>query len=324
MKRLLEIMLCVTVVLSSVLFLSSCSSNKGVSDSQLQNDIENSEFIKNCFTSDFVYDSQYEYISHDITKRQTNVDNKEDIIFCNVLAKNKYFEVSFDVVLEYIYYDEGGWIFEKSNIENKIATAISVPELTLVQEFLYEEKILQNNGKNIYLDCWYNNNKTQIEKGEFYIQDILFDENNQTSRVNILVNSPVINASGHYLLLCEENTGWHLAEYEYNNGTEIQSDILMCVDSCEFDYSKATGTFSYSYYSDDVVTVESIDIENSKITYRRNNEASVTRDFDLMNGSFDNFCKAIGITNPKIGLTYNPYQDYWYYVWGTQRTYKRK
>lgn len=321
MKRLLEIMLCVTVLLSSVIFLSSCSTGKGVSDSQLQNEIENSEFIQNGFTSDFVYDSQYEYISHDITKRQTNVDNKEDIIFCNVLAKNKYFEVSFDVVLEYIYYDEGGWIFEKSNIENKIATAIRVPELTLVQEFLYEEKILQNNGKNIYLDCWYNDNKTQIEKGEFYIQDILFDENNQTSRVNILVNSPVINASGHYLLLCEENTGWYLAENEYNNGTEIQSDILMRIDSCKFDYSKAIGTFSRKEYFEDIVKIESIDVENSQITYRRNNESPITEKFDLMCGGFDNFASEMSSTSI---LQYNPYQDYWYYIWANQKTYRRK
>lgn len=311
MKKLFQIMLCIILLLNNIMLLSSCSTNKGVSASQLQNDIKNSEFIQNCFTSEFVYDSQYEYITHDVTKRQTNIENKEDLIYCNILARNKYFEVNFDVALEYNYYDDGGWILEKSNIENSIAKAILAPEKTLVEEFLHEKRTLQKDGTDIYVGCWYNNEYAEIRKGEYQIQDISFDENSQTSRLNMLVSSPVLSVSGYYLLQCEEDSGWNLVKYEHFS----KSKVFMCIASCEFDYSKAIGTFGGGY-----VTIESVDIENSQITYRINNESSIIEDFDLLSSGFGFPAGLWGRTT----LYYNPYQDYWYYTQGSDTIYKRK
>ena len=78
-------MLCVIMVLVNILMLSGCSSSNGVLDSQVKEDIKGLKELKECFKSEFVYDSTYEYVSHKTIKRQTNLEKKEDILFCEIV-----------------------------------------------------------------------------------------------------------------------------------------------------------------------------------------------------------------------------------------------
>lgn len=307
-------------MVSSIMLLSSCSINSGVKHSQLQVDIEKSEFLQNSFSSDFVCDSQYQFISHNIIKRQTNINEKEDIIFCEVLAENNYFKVILEAELKYIYYDQGGWVLENINVYKKKATAIAPPELELVRQYLIEKIFIKSGSENVF-NCWDSVRQVEARNMDYTIGNLEFDVESQSSKIKISLVSPVIEINGNYSLLCSEDTGWYFEKKKYNNGVEDKNDVLINIDSCEFNYDRALGTFSYrGVISNDIVKFESIDTINSKITYRRNDETPITKKFDVITGSFEEFTEVMtGMTD----LRYNPYDDCWYYRWGSIKEYKR-
>lgn len=262
MKRLLEIMLCVTVLLSSVLFLSSCSTGKGVSDSQLRKDIENSEKIETCFRSDFTYDSTYEYISHKIIKRQTNINEKEDMVFCEITVENKYFNIVLETELKYIYYDQGGWILENMLITNTYPFAVAPPEKDLVTQFIlnnsndvgyicgefetpsYSDGYPNFYGKNGSNNKYVKNRRMYLEEANVQFSDFVFDSDNQIALLSTMVSvGQIVNLQGDFRIFFDEKDGWSFIEI-----TEKTYLPVFEINHRAFDYSYAEGSFKWKSY----------------------------------------------------------------------------
>ena len=53
-----------------------------------------------------------EIVGCEIVKRQTNEEDKEDIVYCKVITNEGFCQMEYQFELLYNYYDEGGWILD--------------------------------------------------------------------------------------------------------------------------------------------------------------------------------------------------------------------
>ena len=85
-------------------FLASCGNNKknGATAEQISTDLDENLYLSM---------NNFMIKSIDIIKRQTNYDNKEDIIYVTVCKENDYFRVTENYVMHYALYNEG-WMLE--------------------------------------------------------------------------------------------------------------------------------------------------------------------------------------------------------------------
>lgn len=126
-----------------LLLLSSCDmKDLKVSDQQFKEDISKLDSVINgCVTP--VLLPQESYVMDDciITKRQTNPDNKEDIIYCDVTISNSYIRTVIEYKLEYNFYDEGDWILDDAEILEYISEPLAGADPTLANVVsVYSEK----------------------------------------------------------------------------------------------------------------------------------------------------------------------------------------
>lgn len=311
-KRVLCLLLSFVIVLS---LIGCATQSKGVADSQLKKDIEDSNFIQDCFTSEYVYESKYSYISHDIIKRQTNIEEKEDLIFCNVTAENKYFSVSFEVELEYIYYDEGGWILEKSNIINKTPTPIAAAEKDLIIENIFKHGVsyvewYKRPSKNMptlqegYIDEY---SSLLKERSYYGFGASTFDKENLCTllQANYYIDE-IVKTEGNFRLFFDQEQGWTFLRV----GKKQNESPILEMNKAEFDYSKTLGEFGYKDYTGKMnvkYSIKQIDIENECVYFLEKfyfpKEEWIERkcDIDLLTMEVD-----FG-----DGLFYEPQKDLW-------------
>ena len=102
-------------------------------------DISNIDSLKMCYSDDLVYESEYICKDVEIVKRQTNKENKEDFVFCNLVMENDYFRTCVQAELTYNYYDQGGWILDEYIFNIQEVMPIRAPEYELVVELLKED-----------------------------------------------------------------------------------------------------------------------------------------------------------------------------------------
>ena len=335
MKNLKSI-LCLIVVFCISFSMFGCAENNkkdskenGVSASQLKEDIKKSDFIQNCYSSDFVYESEYSYISHDIIKRQTNIEEKEDIIYCNVTAQNKYFSVDFDVTLEYIYYDEGGWILEKSDITKKTPTPIAAAEKDLIVEHIFS-----TDNKIAYV-AWYKNapnytptlqnaymGEVDVENGNAFIPanrsyysfgTPTFDNENLCTLIptNYCIGE-IVKTEGNFRLFFDKEQGWtflNLVAGETDSGRDYyRVTPVFEINSAQFDYSSTLGDFGRKDYSGNFQTeysIKRVDIESERIYY--------SRKVYYPESMLDEYAQINLLTTELIGkdFCYNIENDYW-------------
>lgn len=55
----------------------------------------------------------------EVIKRQSNPEQKEDIVYCAVTAENHFYRAQRQYKLLYNFYDEGGWILDEATPENE-------------------------------------------------------------------------------------------------------------------------------------------------------------------------------------------------------------
>lgn len=158
MKKILKVNKSVVLlaISAAALILSGCSSNEqysetgrenpslkeafkskeGVSQEQFESDINESEKIQFCHRSDYVYESPYTINEYEIVKRQTNVDEKTDILYATLDLSNEYFDAIVDAEFEYEYYDVGGWILEDTKLTVNDVIPTRAPEGELAMDKL--------------------------------------------------------------------------------------------------------------------------------------------------------------------------------------------
>lgn len=240
MKRVASYFLLVIFLLTSLFTLSSCGSAKKVSEKQIVNDISANELVRNIFKSELFKTEEFEYFSHRITKRQTNPEKKEDIIYCNLTVSNKNFSVNTDCVLNYNYYDEGGWILDKVDISNQKVTPVATFSNEEIMN-VFKKDITRGDISSIL-----------EEHGEAGItvlkSEIISEKNSYIMRIHLNYKRSLSVLEGYVDLPFENEKGWRTSMLI--NPTKI----------IEADYKKAIGKFNFDYGSDDyILYVDSID-----------------------------------------------------------------
>lgn len=98
----------------------------GVSMNQIETDISELSVVTNgVIESEYTPFTPYTVDSVEIEKRQTNIDDKEDIVYCNIVISNEYYESELYYELIYYYYDDGGWILQRENCIEKFVRPIA-------------------------------------------------------------------------------------------------------------------------------------------------------------------------------------------------------
>jgi len=338
MKRILVYCLSLILCLTN---LSGCGTNK-VSDEQIVTDIKNSDFLQIGFNSDFVYDSPYEYISHEVTKRQTNPENKEDFIYCNISAQNQYFKTTFDVKLEYSFYDEGGWILENSTISNKKAVPISSAEKDLIIDYIFNEcpahigyiflddKIMMDpptleNGYPGLLDIEQGTDDyLPAKRTNYKFGNIQFDEENYYTILPTEYSlGNLVNADGIFRVFFDYEKGWSFLNLYYGETYDLGQPIynitpIYEINNINYDYSDALGKFGSErfYYN-----IKSINTDTSRIEIiecTKNKQKTHTYPIDLFKAEFS--------PNGLDHIFYDEKNDSWIEqsFYGGKSTYPRK
>ena len=127
MKRSIEIVGLCIVIGSVACFTSGCTEQP-----KKENDILE-DYIENATDLTFV-----SWEALDITKRQTNQNEKKDTIYGVLSGKSEYANYEADVVLYYNYYDQGGWILDGCYIDDYQTTDIQPPAEENIESCLRE------------------------------------------------------------------------------------------------------------------------------------------------------------------------------------------
>lgn len=112
-------------------------SSEGVPKSQIAADLQGIEDVKNGVIPSNRWNPEKEYAFQDysITKRQTNIDDKQDIVYCTVNISNGYVKSSLEYKLEYNLYDVGGWILDYATLLNKESVPLTGADKTSIEDF---------------------------------------------------------------------------------------------------------------------------------------------------------------------------------------------
>ena len=201
--------------------LSSCAKSK-TPGTTIKTDLQKLG-LENLTIDSFCQGNGFTFNNYNITKRQTNPENKEDIIFCDVVLSDEFYNLTVQEKLVYNYYDQGGWILQTNSTVSKSIKAISAPNSSSVDNCLKNNKIeyrhnyrhieyffctVEEYGNIYYSEVLYNNEKTEINFDEYELTEIKFDEKKQTASVNFKVWSNVLSANIIYNLKCDSEEGW--------------------------------------------------------------------------------------------------------------------
>lgn len=174
----------------------------------------------------------------EISKRQTNKDDKEDIIYASIIGEGEFATHEYECKLVYNYYEQGGWILDTVEIENCLATELNT---------IGDNEILSmvNDSPQNYLYGDYDSVNFNIESREFS-QDTLSCTttlNYQTS-----CNKKMGFTSEGQLFLYEfydlETGQWGISDISHNVWTQTLNNI----DNLEWRYSYGISDFNLYKY----------------------------------------------------------------------------
>ena len=246
--------------------LSACGKQNGTPKDTINSDIENlvnNIDLQNCFDSEFVNDSPYQ-VESNLIKRQTNFDNKEDIVYYDVIVKNDYFQISNTYKLLYRYYDEGGWILDDSVLESKNIIPIKAPEAQLVLEEWGQKQYYLNNTNYKFRGStdWY---------GDFLDVDFTIvesqsdlNENGINANVNVTLTCSLTNIRGYIPLEFDSEKGWGIVDLLDEDIADFGTACLLVTD-IDCDYSAAEGEFVYENGNEKYTLSLTFDEENGTV-----------------------------------------------------------
>lgn len=293
-----------------------------VSEQQYQKDLISSDNVQKCFYSEFTnVASAYELQSCNIVKRDINVDAQTDDIYIDAVIDNDYFSIELSVVMEYKYYDVGGWICDNLSVSKKLISPTGNIDENAVLEAITALALDEEYENKLIIDCIHQGNQKTLRYGELTFTRKEFDASSNMITFNVNYHSPVVDVYGFYLLSFDNSTGWKL------NKTNDGEPPLLQVMSYETDYSSAIGSFSNHLYK---VEIKSIDKNNICYTLDGIKELLdeygntmllyiddiYQKEFDPLTGSvsitYDVISYGTTLTGQSAGMYwYNPMKDYW-------------
>ena len=285
---------------------NSNSSTKGVSEQQFIEDVSKHKNVVHCFDSKFVESNDYIYKEHKIIKRQTNIEDKEDIIHCSILAESNYISVNMSVTATYGYYDVGGWVLDDLYVNEKEAIPLIAPSKNIIyNEFT---SALQNK-KNKHNDNEYEKSKSWINylsvysnesaNADCYVDlsdyikelefgEIKFNQAAKTAQINVSFKSSLAKIQGYIPFGFNDKTGWFWNDSSVKES--LKPYIVYKTSSIE-NYKEAIGIFRGRLNQwDSISEFEIFEINEKNITYAFltgwNPEVKRTATFDPISGEF--------------------------------------
>lgn len=281
----------ITVILFGILLicgLTACGNLKETPTKTLENDVKiitEEIVLYEDFESDFVRDSQYKYVSSYLSKRQTNLEDKQDIVFYDIIIQNDYFEIVYSYKLVYNYYDEGGWILDNKILDEKTVTPIKPAEAEQVVDLWYEKEIYIN--KTNYMRDNIKDFSGSLSKSNCDITNgkIELDSNTLQTKIYLDISNSLSNIKGYIPLEFDSQNGWYIPNL---NNPDEDNTVYPCllVSELTCDYSKAEGEFACGEYSLSLTineqqgTVDYVYAINNSVI--QNNQTS----FDPISGQF--------------------------------------
>lgn len=236
-RKILKMTVLVFSLVILLMLLTACGNEKGVSKALLGEDVERiaSEIdLENVFSSEFVYESPYEHGKNGLVKRQTNVDEKEDILYYDFIVQNEYFEVVYHKKLIYGLYDSG-WVLDAVSDEGRSVIPRRAAEADLIFADWNKDKEYIN-GTNyptsFSMDRFIRNGRDIRLKTE--IETCNLSEDNLQTRLYMTAECSLSKMSGYIPLTFDDTDGW----VSPDNG-----DLKYMITDLECDYSRANGTF---------------------------------------------------------------------------------
>lgn len=180
--------------------------------------------------------------SMEISKRQTNKDDKEDIIYASIIGEGEFATHEYECKLVYNYYEQGGWILDAVEIQNCL-----VKELNTISD--NEILSMVNDSPQNYLYGDYDSANFNIESREFS-QDALACTT--TLNFQISCNKKMGFDSEGQLFLYEfydlETGQWRISDTSHN----VWTQTLHNIENLEWRYaysgfSEYTGHNLYEY-----------------------------------------------------------------------------
>lgn len=220
---------CLSILLILILGLAACGESK-TSDDIIRSDIISLQSYDSIILQNYTAPTPYTLTDYKITKRQTNIESKEDIIFCNVTVENESYSISLKEKLTYTYYDEGGWIQEKYEILEKNIKAVAPPADTLIKEAIFEDAY--DDG---YLEF------SKFRSANFDLVKIEFKEDEQIAYAKCKFTSPVLTVDGYYKLICDTQCGWRFEPDGNEHSNKNADHPTVNVENYSADYSSAIG-----------------------------------------------------------------------------------
>lgn len=197
----------------------------GVSMNQIESDISELSVVTNgVIESEYTPFTPYTVDSVEIEKRQTNIDDKEDIVYCNVVISNEYYQTDLQIKLVYNYYDDGGWIKDGSSVVSDTTIPIAPIPIDSVDKITVTAL------------------KTKIDLTSSYITDITLDDDSYTytSTINYKYSDDRFVVEGYAT-----------AYFENNEWLPIRSDDFVLTSAVpNWESEKCRATRSEHRYSD--------------------------------------------------------------------------
>lgn len=295
MRRNYLVMLLIVIAM----FLLTACGNNGVAEKQLKEDIISRDEIQNCYRSQFVGGEKYIIKEYTLIKEQYNKENKEDLIFCEIVLDNEYFEVKVNAEIVYNYYDKGGWVMDELSVQMVEVNPIKAPD---VEEVL---TVIKAPDYDIYYGdeylCYYNESLTYVDGGE--LRGVSSEYN--ASEKSAKMYSKYVNAT-------MEVTGWFEMRFENNewaikNTAQGIDKLVLIAENLTTDYSMALGEFEWEprkHPNSNAILLSAgklvvyditgnsirygiwFDEEPSETWYSIEQGDNLTATFDLLTGSF--------------------------------------
>lgn len=140
--------------------LSACASKtSGKTEKQISSDIQEQDDYFNTYN--------LKVDSFSVSKRQTNLEDKNDFVWCEVTASNDLFSYSAQYKLTYVLYNEG-WLLEEYNQEGSSVVPIAAPTQT------------QDDAMALVLADWEQSDKSNVSESHIIAKSSLQKESDLT------------------------------------------------------------------------------------------------------------------------------------------------
>lgn len=267
------------------MFMFAGCGSKNVTETQIISDLKKIDYSEQAFQSSFTTLSEYSYTSEQLIKRQTNRENKEDIIFYEVILNNDFFQTSLSVKLVYNYYDEGGWVLDEHFVERTKVEPTNFPATDIIAEYLNSEDNSFNYIDNTKPDYSQNDNLIHFCKSKINIE--WKDLNNEKGIATFSISAAIddfATIQGTMDIYFDEDNGWSFFRENAKS--------LFIIDSKDFNYnSTCTGKYncnrrySWGYVFNKDYYIKSVDTATETIEISdENGEGQINFDPLTLNG----------------------------------------